>query len=111
MRIAVFSAKSYDKESFEAMNRAYGYELTYFEMHLNASTVGLAQGFDVVCAFVNDTLNQSILKTLSHQGIKLIAMRSAGYNNVDLKAAQALDIQVVRVPAYSPHAVAEHVLR
>lgn len=107
VKIAFFDSKSYDKESFEAMNQSYGFEMQFFETHLNEHTVHLAQGFDVVCAFVNDILNQKVIETLDSFGIKLIAMRCAGYNNVDLKAAKE-HIPVVNVPTYSPHAVAEH---
>lgn len=108
MKIAVFSAKPYDKKSFDEANIHYGHELVYFEAHLNVSTVGLAQEFEAVCVFPNDSLDSDVLKLLSHEGIKLIALRCAGYNNVDLNAASALGIKVVRVPAYSPQAVAEH---
>jgi D-lactate dehydrogenase len=108
MKVAVFSAKAYDKRSFEQINTHYGHELIYLEVHLNASTARLAQGFQAICAFPNDTLDQSVLQILAQQGTKLIALRCAGYNNVDLNAASALGIKVVRVPAYSPHAVAEH---
>lgn len=81
--------------------------MVYFESKLNEKTARLAQGFDCVCAFVNDDINQKVIDTLYENGIRLIALRSAGYNNVDLKAAQD-KITIVRVPSYSPHSIAEH---
>jgi D-lactate dehydrogenase len=106
MKIAFFSTKSYDREYFTRYNT--GHELVFFEAPLNEQTVTLADGCSAVCAFVNDALNATVIKGLAEAGIRLIAMRSAGYNNVDLAAAAAHQISVVRVPAYSPHAVAEH---
>lgn len=106
-RIAFFDTKPYDKIYFDQLNQHY--EIVYFESKLNEKTAKLAQGFDAVCAFVNDEINKHVIQTLYEQGIRLIAMRSAGYNNVDMKAAFG-KIQVVRVPAYSPHAVAEHAI-
>ena len=106
MKIAFFSAKIYDREFF---NRYPGnHEIIYFEAPLNEQTVDLAKGCNAVCAFVNDKLNADVLKALSASGIKLAALRSAGFNNVDLVAAKANNISIVRVPAYSPYAVAEH---
>jgi D-lactate dehydrogenase len=106
MKIAFFSAKIYDKEFF---NRYLaGHEIIYFEAPLNEQTVNLANGCNAACLFVNDKLNAPVLKALSASGIKLAALRCAGFNNVDLTAAKANNISVVRVPAYSPHAVAEH---
>ena len=106
MQIAFFSAKIYDKEFF---NRYRGkHDIIYFDAPLNEQTVDLAKGCNAVCLFVNDKLNAAVLKTLSALGIKLAVLRSAGFNNVDLVAAKANNIAVVRVPAYSPHAVAEH---
>lgn len=106
MKIAFFSAKIYDKEFF---NRYLaGHEIIYFEAPLNEQTVNLANGCNAVCLFVNDKLNEPVLKALSALGIKLAALRCAGFNNVDLTAAKSSNIAVVRVPAYSPHAVAEH---
>lgn len=106
-RIAFFDTKPYDKIYFDQLNQHY--EIVYFESKLNEKTAKLAQGFDAVCAFVNDEINKHVIHTLYEQGIRLIAMRSAGYNNVDMKAALG-KIQVVRVPAYSPYAVAEHAI-
>ncbi len=107
MRVAVFSSKPYDRESLERANRGV-HELTYFEPHLDRKTLPLAAGFGAVCAFVNDTLDASVLEGLAAGGVRLIALRSAGFNHVDLAAAEKLGLPVVRVPAYSPHAVAEH---
>ncbi|WP_205508160.1 2-hydroxyacid dehydrogenase [Longitalea arenae] len=106
MKIAFFSTQSYDREYFTRYNT--GHELLFLEAPLNEHTITLATGCKAVCAFVNDTLNAAVIKGLAEAGIRLIAMRSAGYNNVDLAAAAAHQISVVRVPAYSPHAVAEH---
>ena len=106
MKIAFFSTKTYDKEFFNQY--LSDHEIIYFEAPLNEQTVNLAQGCNAVCLFVNDKLNESVLKALSASGIKLAALRCAGFNNVDLVAAKANKISVVRVPAYSPHAVAEH---
>ncbi|MCG8572634.1 MAG: 2-hydroxyacid dehydrogenase [Spirochaetes bacterium] len=109
MKIAFFDTKPYDKEAFTKLNEQYGYDIKYFKMHLNEETATLAQDYDVVCVFVNDTLNKQVIEILNQSKIQLIALRCAGYNNVDLESA--LDkIPVVRVPAYSPYAVAEHAL-
>ena len=110
MRIAVFSTKSYDRQYLEAANQPLGHELTFFESKLNRDTVPLAQGFPCVCVFVNDQVDAHVLLQLQQSGTELIALRSAGFNHVDLKVAQQLKITVVRVPAYSPHAVAEHTM-
>ena len=106
MKIAFFSAKIYDREFFN--KNLCGHEIIYFEAPLNEQTVNLASGCNAVCLFVNDNLNESVLKALSATGIKVAALRCAGFNNVDLAAAKANNIVIVRVPAYSPHAVAEH---
>lgn len=110
MKVAVFSSKSYDREFLQESNRSHHHELVYFDLKLTPDTVSLASGFPAVCAFVNDQLNETVLRTLSDQGTRLIALRSAGFNNVDLRVADELNLTVVRVPAYSPHAVAEHAL-
>ncbi len=107
MKIAVFSAKRYDREFLEAANTD-GHVLHFFQPHLEPETASLAAGFDAVCVFVNDTLTAAVLEALAASGVKLIALRCAGFNNVDLAAAARLGMGVVRVPAYSPHAVAEH---
>ncbi len=108
MKIAVFSAKSYDRKSLEAINVNYNHELVFFSPHLAAETASLALGFECVCVFVNDCLNAETLKAIAAGGTKLIALRCAGFNNIDLAVAKELGITVVRVPAYSPYAVAEH---
>ena len=110
MKVAVFSTKGYDRQFFDAVNEAqtHGHQLTYFEPHLNAETVPLAAGFEGVCVFVNDLLSAAVLGELAAFGVRLIALRCAGFNNVDISAAHALNLTVARVPAYSPHAVAEH---
>ena len=108
MKIGVFSVKPYDRKFLAQANSSSQHELVFFESRLNHETVALAQGFPAVCIFVNDQLNATSLAALAQGGTRLIALRCTGFNNVDLKAAQALHIQVVRVPAYSPHAVAEH---
>lgn len=105
-KIAFFSTHSYDKEYFNRYND--GHELSFFEAPLDENTVNLTTGFNVVCAFVNDKLNRKVMEGLSKNGVKLIAMRCAGYNNVDLGAANEFGLKIARVPAYSPHAVAEH---
>ncbi|KXF80957.1 2-hydroxyacid dehydrogenase [Enterovibrio coralii] len=108
MRVAVFSAKSYDEISFNAMNPKFNHDISYFDFRLTEQTAALLQGFDAVCAFVNDDLDANVLKELSSHGVKVIAMRCAGYDKLDVEAAKALNIQVMRVPAYSPESIAEH---
>jgi D-lactate dehydrogenase len=108
MKIAFFSTQPYDREYFERHNREH--EISFYEVQLNEQTVDLAKGTEAVCAFVNDRLNAGIIKTLAQNGTTIIAQRCAGFNNVDLGAARENKIAVVRVPAYSPHAVAEHAL-
>ena len=107
MKVAVFSAKPYDEKFLTAVKQQYKHELEFLNPNLDEQTVALAKGFEAVCVFVNDRLDRPIIQQLSQQGIKLIALRCAGYNNVDLDAAEEFDVSVVRVPAYSPHAVAE----
>ena len=108
MKIALFSAKAYDRDHFELANQAFGYQLDYFDVRLDTKTARLAHQYPVVCAFVNDDLSRPVLAELAANGTRVLAMRCAGYNNVDLQAAKDLGIRVVRVPAYSPEAVAEH---
>ncbi len=108
MKIAVFSTQGYDREFFERFNKSFKHQLTYFDVSLNASSLPLVNGFDGVCVFVNDTLDKAIIEKLAEAGIKVIGLRCAGFNNVDINAARESQISVVRVPAYSPHAVAEH---
>lgn len=107
MRIAMFSTKPYDRRSFEAANAAHGHDLHYLEPRLTAETALLARGAEAVCPFVNDDLSAPVLAALAEGGTRLVALRCAGFNNVDLKAAARLGLTVARVPAYSPHAVAE----
>ena len=106
MRIAFFDAKPYDKPSFDRFGQENGIKFKYFEAKLNEDTVELARGFDGVCAFVNDTVNATVIDRLVELGITTVAMRCAGYNNVDMRYAYG-KVHVVRVPAYSPYAVAE----
>ncbi len=108
MKIAVFSSKSYDREFLNEANNRHRNELTYFETKLTETTAPLAEGFPVVVAFVNDILDAAVLEHLKAGGTRLIALRSAGFNHVDLKGAERLGLTVVRVPAYSPDGVAEH---
>ncbi|MCI1208575.1 MAG: 2-hydroxyacid dehydrogenase [Treponema sp.] len=106
--IAFYDTREYDRESFTQANKNYLYNIDFFDFHLNEKTALTAKGYTVVCAFVNDRLSEKVIKVLSECGVKLIAMRCAGYNNVDLKAAARYGLKVLRVPAYSPHSVAEH---
>ena len=108
MRICLFSSKTYDRESFLAANGSPDWQLQFHEARLTHDSAALAKGSEVVCAFINDDLSAPVLEQLAAGGTRLIALRSAGYNHVDLTAAQRLGLPVVRVPAYSPHAVAEH---
>ncbi|MBV2131548.1 2-hydroxyacid dehydrogenase [Pseudomonas sp. MAP12] len=108
MRITLFSSKPYDRDSFATANRPHAHDLHFLDARLDADTAALAAGSAVVCAFVNDDLSAPVLERLHAGGTRLLALRSAGYNHVDLAAAAALGLPVVRVPAYSPHAVAEH---
>ncbi|MDJ0728566.1 MAG: 2-hydroxyacid dehydrogenase [Crocosphaera sp.] len=110
MKVAVFSTRSYDRQFLELANQAAAsaHDLEYFETQLNKKTASLANGFPCVCIFVNDIADETNLKILAEQGTKLIALRCAGYNMIDMQAASQLGLKVVRVPAYSPYAVAEH---
>jgi len=109
IKIIFFDTKPYDQKSFDAVNGQYGFTIKYLETHLNADNAALAADYDVVCVFVNDVVDKEIIETFKKGRVKLIALRCAGYNNIDLKAVFGA-IHVVRVPAYSPHAVAEHAL-
>lgn len=109
MRCLLFSAKPYDHTSFAATD-ARGHDLVFQPSSLSTSTVALAAGFPAVCLFVNDHADRAVLTRLAAGGTRVIALRCAGFNNVDLTAAQELDITVVRVPAYSPYATAEHAI-
>ena len=108
MRIVMFDAHSYDRDTFGTANRDFGHDLFFLEPRLTRHTAPLAAGHDVVCAFVNDRLDEPVLRTLRAADIRLVALRSAGFNHVDLQVTAALGLPVVRVPEYSPHAVAEH---
>ncbi|MBN2712073.1 MAG: 2-hydroxyacid dehydrogenase [Planctomycetes bacterium] len=108
MKIAVFSSKPSTETFLNRANKAHGHELCFLEARLTPETVSLADGFGAVCIFVNDMANKAILRRLKELGVSIIALRCAGYNNVDLKAAHELGLCVCRVPAYSPYAVAEH---
>ncbi|MHA6247414.1 2-hydroxyacid dehydrogenase [Pontibacter sp. CAU 1760] len=110
MKVAFFSTKKYDKQFFSEANDAFGHHLDFLEVPLNAHTAMLAKGYEAVCVFVNDQVGKEVLQVLAQQGVKVIALRCAGFNNVDLKAAAEMHIRVVRVPAYSPYSVAEHTL-
>lgn len=107
MKVAVFSSKPYDIRFFSQATQSH-HQFTFLEPHLNAQTAALSQGHDAVCCFVNDSVDRATLEHLHQQGISLIALRCAGFNNVDLTAATELGITVARVPEYSPFAVAEH---
>jgi D-lactate dehydrogenase len=108
MRLAVFSSKPYDVTFLTAANEGLGHQLQFLEPRLMKETAALAGGFPAICAFVNDQLEAEVLTRLATGGTRLVALRSAGFNNVDLPAAARLGLTVTRVPAYSPHAVAEH---
>ncbi|MCP9746830.1 2-hydroxyacid dehydrogenase [Lacihabitans sp. CS3-21] len=108
MKVAVFSTKPYEKIYLEKYNADAKHELVFFEASLNAATTDLAKGFEAVCVFVSDILDENTIEKLANQGVKLIDLRSAGFNNVDLTATKKHHIKVLRVPAYSPQAVAEH---
>ena len=107
IKVAFFDTKEYDRKLFDEYNKNYGYEITYLESKLNSETAPLAEGFDAVCIFVNDVVDEKTIQILKKCGVKLIALRCAGFNNVDIKHMDK-SIKVVRVPAYSPYAVAEH---
>lgn len=108
MKIAVYNTRQYDKKSLEEVNKNYHFTLEFFDFQLNARTASTAAGHDAVCVFVNDDLSAPTLQELARQGVRYIALRCAGFNNVDLDTARELQLAVVRVPAYSPEAVAEH---
>ena len=106
IKIAFFDTEDYDKKLFDEYNKTYNYQITYLKSRLNAETAPLAKGYDVVCIFVNDKADKETLDILNKCGVKLLALRCAGFNNVDLKHLG--NIRAVRVPQYSPYAVAEH---
>lgn len=106
-KVALFDTKPYDREWFNRLNTQY--DITYFESKLSVQTAQLAKGFDAVCAFVNDTLDARTIELLTQEGVQVVAMRCSGYNNVDMKAAYG-KLHILRVPVYSPYAVAEHTM-
>lgn len=108
MKVACFSTKSYDRESFDLKLSKSSHKISFFELKLDVHTASLAKGFDAICTFVNDELDEKVLSKLSQIGINQIVLRCAGYNQVDLKAAKKYNFTICRVPAYSPEAVAEH---
>ncbi|HTE19795.1 MAG TPA: 2-hydroxyacid dehydrogenase [Armatimonadota bacterium] len=108
MRVAVFSTKPYDRTSLAAANERHGHELVFLEPRLTRETAALAAGFGAACAFVNDCVDREVLGALAAGGTRLVALRCAGFNNVDLEAAREMGVTVARVPAYSPYSVAEH---
>lgn len=108
MKISFFNAHRYEREAFEAANATFGHEIQYFEPRLTAQTASLAAGSRAVCSFVSDRVDRPALEELRQVGVELIALRCAGYNHVDLESAAELGLPVVRVPEYSPYAVAEH---
>lgn len=110
MKISFFSTQPYDKVFFNRYNTDYGFELEYFDTHLGPHIVNAIDKADAVCVFVNDKVNAEVIKVLAERGVKIIALRCAGFNNVDLDAAKQYGLRVCRVPAYSPEAVAEHAL-
>ncbi len=109
MKIAFFDTKPYDRPSFDRFSREQGVSIKYFETKLNEDTANLAQGFDGVCVFVNDTVNAQVIDSLHALGVQVLALRCAGFNHVDVKHAYG-KIHILRVPAYSPYAVAEHTM-
>jgi D-lactate dehydrogenase len=108
MRVAMFDTHHYDQDSFDAARQGSAHEFQFFEPRLTHQTAALADGFEAVCSFVNDDLDASTLGVLAAGGTRLIVLRSAGFNHVDLEAAERLGLTVLRVPEYSPYAVAEH---
>lgn len=107
MKVAIFDTHKYEKETFEKLNQKYQFDLSYYEVRLNKETVQLCQGYDVIVCFVNDRIDQFVISQLAQMNVGLIATRSAGFNHIDIEYAKKLKIPVVRVPEYSPHAVAE----
>ena len=108
MKVAIFSTQSYDKQFFNLVNADFGHDLLYLEPALTATTAILAEGCDAVCVFVNDVVDKATLDVLQQSGITTVVLRCAGFNQIDLLAAKSLNINVFRVPSYSPEAVAEH---
>lgn len=109
INVAFFDTKQYDKASFEKYDNVSGIKIKFFETKLNEDTIRLAKGFDIICAFVNDVINKEVIDSMQKMGVSVLALRCAGFNNVDVKYAQG-KIHVLRVPSYSPYAVAEHAM-
>lgn len=109
MKFAFFDAKPYDKPGFEHYRQGTELEIKYYETRLNADTVSLAEGCDGVCVFVNDTVDREVVQRLCRMGVRMVALRCSGFNNVDVRACRG-KLKIYRVPAYSPHAVAEHTM-
>lgn len=109
-KILFYSTQSYDREYFQNLNKNFGFELDFLEVRLDENTVKLSLGYDGICAFVNDILNKNVIEKLKENNINVIALRCAGFNNVDIETCNNLNIKVLRVPAYSPYAVAEHAI-
>jgi D-lactate dehydrogenase len=110
MKVLLYSAKAYDRETFRAANERHGHHVDEVEDRLHPRSAVLADGYDAVCIFVNDDAGPDSLRALAQAGVRVVALRCAGYNNVDMATATALGLTVVRVPAYSPNAVAEHTI-
>lgn len=110
MKVTFFSTKPYDKEIFDKINKEFHFNLEYYETHLGPHVLNVIEKSDAICAFVNDKLNADVIESLAQKNIKYLAMRCAGFNNVDLEAAKKFNMRVCRVPAYSPEAVAEHAM-
>ena len=110
MKTLVFSTRPSARDTFTEANKQFGHDLTFIEPRLTVETARLAKGYEAVCIFVNDIADQAVLEVLAEEGVKLVALRAAGFNNVDIKYAHRKGVCVCRVPAYSPHAVAEHTL-
>lgn len=108
MKVAFFDTHGFERSVFMKANESFQHDITFFETRLTERTANLASGYSCVCAFVNDSLDKKTLQVLAASGIQLVALRSAGFNHVDLDSAQSVGIRIVRVPEYSPHAVAEH---
>ncbi len=108
MKISLFSAKQYDKDYFEKVNKSFGFEIEYFDTHLGPHIINAIEDTDAVCVFVNDKVDAKVIESLAAKHVKIIALRCAGFNNVDLEAAKKYGVKVCRVPSYSPEAVAEH---
>jgi D-lactate dehydrogenase len=110
MKVAFFNTKTYDKIFFDDVNKQFQHDISYLTPHLTSQSAVLAAGYEAVCVFVNDELNKDVIQKLRAGGVKLIALRCAGFNNIDLAACRTAGIAVARVPAYSPHGVAEHTI-